>query len=124
MSKKLSEYLESIGQEISDQPFIDVDDVSRPITKDEALAREVWKRALGYEVDIENADKTITHRVFAPDPRAQTFIFERREGKNIIPTDERTISLIDKISEISKARLNEVAEQIVNDTDSPTTDAE
>lgn len=113
--KRLSKYLEQIGHEIHDASYVDETGTIRPITRDEALAREIWKRALGYEQEVTNADGTVTHRVHSPDPKAQQFIFERREGKFITPIEERSITLLEKVSEIAKDRLNEVAKEVVDD---------
>jgi len=115
MPKRLTDYLEMIGQEIHDTSYLDAENTIRVITKDEQLAREIWKRALGHEENIVNADKTVTHRTFSPDPKAQEFIFERREGKFVTPQEERSISLLEKISNIVKSQVNESAERIVND---------
>ena len=122
--KRLSEYLDIIGRELHDTAFIDDTGTVRPITKEEQLAREIWKRALGHEEEIENADHTVIHRTFAPDPKAQQFIFERLEGKFIQPQDDGPkASLLDKISDISKSHMNTLAKQAVDDSDGPESDA-
>ena len=113
--KRLTDFLEEIGHETYETGFIDEIGVTRSITKDEFLAREVWKRALGYVEDIKNKDGTGIHRVHLPDPKAQQFIFERREGKNITPQEEKLAGLVDKIEELTKTSLNAVAEDIVAD---------
>lgn len=119
MPKGLTDYLREIGQEIHDTT-IDASGTMQPITKDEALAREVWKRALGYEIVAKNGEEE-QHRVFPPDPRAQTFIFERREGKVVTPQEERSIKLLEKMTDIAKNQLNNTAEQIIdNDRDNST----
>jgi len=116
--KKLSKYLEQIGHEIHDKGFVDDAGTIRPITRDEALAREIWKRALGYVKETTNSDGSVSNRYFPPDPKAQAFIFERREGKFITPTDEKSITLLEKISEIAKDQANKVAEETVDDRNS------
>lgn len=124
--KKLSKYLESIGQELHETAFVDDKGVNRPITKDETLAREIWKRALGCVETIENEDGTFSHRVFKPDPRAQQFIFERREGKPEAPIEGSDSSLLDGISDIARNMMNKTAEEVVTDeyTDDTDTDAQ
>lgn len=117
-NKKLVQYLESIGQEIHEPEFVGTDGVIRPITKDEQLAREVWKRALGYEKESVNADGHSSHRVFDPDPKAQAFIFERREGKNAMPDEDKGLSLLEKISDLALGEVNEMTEQVTTDGDS------
>ncbi len=122
--KKLSEYLESIGHEIHDVAYADTSGTMRPITKDERLAREVWRRALGYEDEVKNEDGTVIHRVHPPDPRAQTFIFERREGKIVVPTGEEAITILERISALAISRSNKLAEQSTDDSDDSTPEAE
>lgn len=124
MAKKLSGYLESIGQEIHDTAYVDGEGTNRPITKDETLAREIWKRALGCIETIENEDGTFSHRVFKPDPRAQQFIFERREGKPEAPIEGTDNSLLDGISDIARNMMNRSAEEIVTDGNSDDTETD
>ena len=124
MKRSLSKLLEEIGAEIHEAGFADATGVIRAITKDEALARQIWRRALGYEENIVNLDKTVTHKVYPPDPRMQQFLIERREGKFVQPPDEKTISLLDKIGEIAKNQVNTAAEQVVDDRDDSQSDSE
>lgn len=116
MKRSLSKLLEEIGQEIHEEGFVDAAGVIRPITKDEALARQIWRRALGYETNIVNLDKTVTHKIYPPDPKMQTFLIERREGKFVQPPDEKSISLLERIDGLIKQQLNATAEQVVNDS--------
>lgn len=122
--KKLSKYLESIGQELHETAYVDDKGVNRPITKDETLAREIWKRALGCVETIENEDGTFSHRVFKPDPRAQQFIFERREGKAEAPIEGNDTSLLDNMSETARNMMNKSAEEIVTDGNTDDTDTQ
>lgn len=125
MSKRsLSKLLEEIGAEIHDEGFADASGVIRPITKDEALARQIWRRALGYETNIVNTDKTVTHKIFPPDPKMQQFLIERREGKFVQPPDEKSITLLERISELAKQQVNIAAEQVVNDRNNSQSDSE
>ena len=110
MAKRLGEYLEEIGHEVHDTIFMDASGEVRSITKDEQLAREVWKRALGSESECKNADGNVSHRIFPPDPKAQSFIFERREGKIVVPEVPDKTPLLDHISEIIVGEVNEMVE--------------
>ncbi len=123
--KKLSKYLESIGQELHETAYVDGKGINRPITKDETLAREIWKRALGCVETIEHDDGEFSHRILKPDPRAQQFIFERREGKPEAPIEGQDTSLLDGISDIARNMMNKSAEEVVTDghTDDTETDA-
>ena len=117
MSKRLSEYLEEIGSELHDDAYADTDGTLRPITKDECLAREVWKRALGYEEESENTKGEVSHAIHPPDSRMQQFIFERREGKIVSPQEKGTATLLEKIDNIIRAKINNVAEEITGEKD-------
>lgn len=117
-SMPLSEYLRIIGQETHDSAHVDAEGTMRSITKDEQLAREVWHRALGHEEEITNEDGSVTHRIFSPDPKAQAFIFERREGKVVTPSEGKSITLLERISELAKSQINKIAEQSTDDRDS------
>lgn len=121
MAKRLTDYLKAIGLEIHNRVYTDNEGNFRPITNDEQLAREVWKRALGYEENITNENGEVSHRIHAPDPKAQQFIFERREGKFVTPQDDRSLSLLEKISDLARQRINDTAKQSLNDrNDTPT----
>ena len=115
MKRSLSKLLEDIGSEPHPEGYVDRTGTIRAVTKDEALARQIWRRALGYEQEVKNADGSVTHRIFSPDPKMQQFIIERREGKFVTPPDEKTITLLERISELAKNQVNAAAEQVVED---------
>ncbi len=119
MGKSLGKFLEKIGQELSDVTICGNDGVVRPITKDEQLARAIWEQALGYEVITENADNQESHRVIPPDPKMMQFIIERREGKLITPTDKKPPKLLEKISDLGKAKANDAARRVTDDINDP-----
>lgn len=117
----LTEYLERIGLEVQDRGYTDATGTIRSITKDEMLARGLWRRALGYEKEVKNTDGTMTHRVYPPDPKAQQFIFERREGKIIIaPEQDNQAKLLQDMSDVAKNSSNDIAQKVVDDSDSDT----
>ena len=117
IKRTLTDYLEKIGRETHDTGYIDATGTVRPIIKDETLARLIWRQALGYEEEIKNIDGTCSHRTYSPDPKMQQFLIERREGKNVEPQEDRSASLLDKISELAKAQANAMAEKSVDDRD-------
>jgi len=82
------------------------------VTKAEALARYMWKKALGYteiKVDDDGKTETITH---LPDKWAIDRLWDRIEGR--VPTtgpekkEKRSVS--DRVSEQNARRLNTVAD--------------
>ena len=124
MKRSLSKLLEDIGAEIHNEGFADASGIIRPIIKDEALARQIWRRALGYVEVIKNDDGTETHRIYPPDPKMQQFLIERREGKFVPPSDEKTITLLERISELARNQVNAAAEKIVDDRNDNQSDSE
>ena len=115
MAKTLGDYLRSIGQE--EYSYVDETDTIQVITKDEMLCRWVVKMALGYEDKSINADGGVSCRTYPPDKKMLMFIFERREGKVVIPQEEKSIVALEKVSELLKAQVNAEAEDIVGDSD-------
>ena len=115
MEHILGKLLKKIGSEVYDQVYTDAKGTIRPISNDERLARLIFRQALGYEEETENPDGSMTHRVFSPDVRMQQFIIERREGRQTVPQDDKAASILDTIREITKSRINKIAEEAVED---------
>lgn len=125
MTRSLTKLLEEIGAETYEIPYVDASHTIRPITRDQALARQIWRRALGYEEETKNTDGTVRHIICPPDPKMQQFIIERREGKIVQPPDEKSITALERIDELVKQQLNAAAKQVVdNDRDDSQTDSE
>ena len=101
----LSRFLRMVAQDIED-----TDQNLDPITKAEALARLVWKYALGWiEYDPDDPSKVVM--VHKPDWRAVALLYDRIEGKVIAAVpDDKNLTLPEKISELAKANANAIAE--------------
>jgi len=95
--------------------FHTVDDEGNPLTRLQALALLVWKKALGYtEVD----GKTGAETVHSPDRGFITMIYDRLDGKMapaVADTGKKKATLSDKVAEQSKRRLNQMAEEKQDD---------
>ena len=77
------------------------------ITKAEALALLVWKSALGWKELDPKTDAEIVH---TPDWRAIELLYNRIEGKiPIAVVEEQGKNLIEKVSEMGRARINSLA---------------
>jgi hypothetical protein len=104
----LSSFLRKIAQEATE--FVaDPNQGDYMATKAEALARLMWKMALGYkEEDVKTGKTTIIH----PDKGMISLIWDRVEGRAAISGDlgasKRTVA--DRISEQSKDRLNSLTQ--------------
>lgn len=106
----LSNHLRKIAQEVSEL-VNDPEEGSRMATKAEALARLMWKMALGYK---EMDPKTNIETVVPPDRGMVGLIWDRIEGRAAASGDfaDRKRSLPDRISDQSRNRLN----NLTNDT--------
>lgn len=106
-SRQLTLHLREMAAEI--QTMNDEGDL---ITRGEALAALLWKKALGYESLDEESKEAIYHK---PEAWAISLIWERMEGKApvSIPDDKGVLTAADKISELVKSRINAITEAAV-----------
>lgn len=107
----LSQFVRSIALEVTELDK-NADGEDKMVSKAEALARLMWKRALGY-TEIKVGDGGIkTEVIHLPDRTMMAMIFDRMEGRaplmNPDKKDRRTIA--DKVSEQGKKRSNKIAE--------------
>jgi len=118
--KLLSKFIKEIANETHDDPVIKAKgEEAVMLTKAEAVARYIWKLALGYEETEDVFDKTgkkigikpVRHR---PDKWAINLIWDRLEGRvgaaDLKSSDDKA-SLAKKISDQGKKRLNQIAKQ-------------
>ncbi len=102
----LSEYLRRIAQEETE--FIKHPDGDRMVTKAEALARLMFKLALGWEEIIykKNDEKVI--KIHNPSAGMIALIWDRVEGRSVplVGDGGQGCTLPKKVSEESKNRLN------------------
>lgn len=116
--KLLSKFIREIANEICDDPILKAKgEDAVMVTKAEAIARYIWKVALGYEESEDVFDKAgkkigikpVCHR---PDKWAINMIWDRMEGR-VSQADAKSgsdkASLADKISEQGKKRLGQIA---------------
>jgi len=101
--KVLTRYLEIISEEKTEM-IKGADGVDRLATKAEALARIIWKRALGYkELDV----KTNTDIIHQPEQSKIGIIFDRMEGKAPMAGEDTKgkITAAEKVTEVGKKRI-------------------
>jgi len=95
--------------------FHTVDDEGNPLTRLQALALLVWKKALGW---TETDPKTGTETTHSPDRGFITMIYDRLDGKMapaIADNGKKKATLSDRVGEQSKRRLNQMAEKEDNE---------
>lgn len=82
-----------------------------PQTKGEALARLIWREALGWTEDKRNEDGNLVKVVHPPSMAMQEKLLDRLDGK--IPMVAETagggIKAADKVRDLAKGRLNDMA---------------
>jgi len=112
-SKQLTDHLRQLAAEAHDWTMED-----GAITKGEALARLIWKAALGWTeetTDDEGNTKQVYHK---PASWAQQFVFERMEGRSPQSTpedDARKRKAKDEVRDLAKSRLNSLAKTAIGD---------
>ncbi len=107
LSTKLREIAQE-GTEFDNRP-----DGGGMITKAEALARLMWKMALGHTTKVEVADKGIIETIHAPDRGMIQLIWDRIEGRATPVNDNlhNKRKLPAKVSDANKDRLNNMAKE-------------
>ncbi len=104
----LSEHLRKIAQEETE--FVKHPDGDRMVTKAEALARLMFKLALGWEEIIyKKGDEKVTKiKIHNPSAGMMALIWDRIEGKSVplVGDGKQGRTLPNKVSEESKNRLN------------------
>lgn len=119
--KLLSKFIREIASEICDDPVIKAKgEDAAMVTKAEAIARYIWKVALGYTEEVEiykDGVKTgIRPEYHRPDKWAINMIWDRMEGRAgaaDLKGGSDKASLADKVSEESKKRLDLIAKQSI-----------
>jgi len=109
----LSSLLRNIAEEETE--FLKVpggDD--RMITKAEALARLVWKKALGY-TEQHTVNSELVDITYQPDRVYAAMLFDRLEGRvaAVEPGKKEKRTVADRVGEQNKKRLNNIAEDSV-----------
>ncbi|MCK5615797.1 hypothetical protein KAR91_78765 [Candidatus Pacearchaeota archaeon] len=116
--KLLSKFIREIAEEIHDDLVARIKDGEPvPVTKAEAIARYIWKVALGYSEDVDVVDKAgkktgIRPEFHRPDKWAINLIWDRLEGRAgaaDLKGGSDKASLADKVSEQGKKRLGQIA---------------
>lgn len=106
-SRQLTEHVRQLAAEAHDWSMED-----GVITKGEALARLLWRKALGYTettTDEEGNEKEVWHK---PEAWAIQLLYDRMEGKTPAAApeeDDRKTKVADQVRQLAVARLNDLA---------------
>jgi len=106
-SRQLTLHLREMAAEV-----LTMDDEGNLLTRGEALAELLWKKALGHETIDEKTEEVTYHK---PEAWAISLIWERMEGKApvAIPDDKGALKIAERVSELVRNRLNSYAEAAV-----------
>ena len=116
--KLLSKFIREIASEIHDDPVIKAKgEEAVMLTKAEAIARYIWKVALGFEEEVDVLDKNgkkigIKSVRYWPDKWAINMIWDRMEGRvgaADVKAGSDKATLAEKVSEQGKKRLGQIA---------------
>ena len=105
--KLLSRFIRQIAEEETE--FVKDDDgVDRMATKAEALARQIWRQALGYtELIVSDPTLPPVEVVHKPDQKMLALLYDRMEGRAATASEDETLrpSTAQKVSEQGKKRI-------------------
>lgn len=109
----ISRFLRNIAEEETEL-IIDGDD-QKMVTKAEALARLVFKRALGFSetrINDEGNEVTVVHQ---PDKTYIAMVWDRLEGRvaNVTEDKKKTRKVADRVGEQSAQRIKNIAKKSV-----------
>lgn len=106
IGRLLSHFIKEIATE--EVAFVDRDSgEDLLITKAEAVARIIWRDALGW-TEVPDSGKPIVHK---PDKSMIHLIFDRIEGKVGSSEDykKKDTKIYDKISDVAQKRINKLS---------------
>jgi len=110
--RMLSEFLRRIAQEKTEVTDGTALEDGVMITKAEAMARQMFKIALGYEEVTANKAGVLITKKIKPSAGMMALIFDRMEGR-AAPTnlnEDKKRTLPKKVSDENKKRLNDLAQ--------------
>ncbi len=117
--KLLTKFINEIALEQHDEAIM-VDREAVCVTKAEALARLMWKNALGWIERVDIVDKKsgivlgVKEIYHSPDKIYVTMLYDRMEGK-VAPVEpekaDAKVSVAEKVSREGKNRLNSMAKK-------------
>ena len=107
--KLLSSYIRQIAEEETELIKDPKTGDDKMATKAEALARLIWKKALGY-VEQNTQDGKLVDIHYHPDKYLMSLLFDRIEGRAPITVGEGDdkITVAERVSEQGKKRINKV----------------
>ncbi len=109
--KLLSRYIRIIAEEETEVILVEGED--RMATKAEAMARKMWKIALGWTEQVVPGDGAMPYEVeHAPDQKMMALLYDRMEGRATPATEDDTNrpSAAMKVTEQSKSRIAQAGE--------------
>jgi hypothetical protein len=114
----LSRYLRQIANEKteSDGSLNPGDGRVRMMSKAEALARQIWRLALGWKEDVKvekDGKVKMVEKHHPPDPKFVDIVLDRIEGKVAAQGEDKVKKqpLSERVSDLAKRKLNAMVEE-------------
>lgn len=107
--KLLSSYIRQIAEEVTEMVKDPKTGDDRMATKAEALARLIWKKALGW-TEVSTVNDKLVETTYHPDKVLMGLLFDRIEGRAPLTIGEgdEKITVAERVSEQGKKRINEI----------------
>lgn len=82
-----------------------------PITNEQALAKLIWRTALGWVELVKDDEGKLKQKLHPPASWAMQYLYERLEGKAPIaaPDNSSGMRASEKVSKLAKDRVNQLA---------------
>lgn len=112
----LSQYLREIANEETEMVKDPKTGEDRMATKAEALARSIWRDALGYKEKVPGKDGSLIELIHLPVRVAQSIVFDRIEGRAPASVAEGAdkMTAAERVSEQGLKRISEAGKVDVN----------
>lgn len=113
----LSQYLREISNEETEVVYDPKTGEDRMATKAEALARIIWRDALGHTEKVKDKDGALVDLVHLPIRAAQCLVFDRVEGRAPASTSEGADKMTpaERVSEQGLKRIVKAGKSNVTD---------
>lgn len=119
-TRKVTRYLRELATEAET-----ISDDGTMLTKAEVLARLLWRKALGWTEQRRTKDDVV-EIIHQPESWAINLVYDRLEGR--VPqqlTDESEIPTVaERVGDLAKARMNKLAQAVVDGDDTPKAETE
>ena len=114
-SRQLTDHIRELLAEASEVMEEGDNGEIKCLTKGEVLADLIVKRALGYRKTTRTDEGEEKTEEFPPERWAIELVWDRVEGKTpqAVQEDDRSLRVAERVSDLSKKRLNKMTERLL-----------